>query len=324
MTSERPRILVTGASGFVGAAVCSSLLKKVPLRVSVRNQTLAMYSHTCEMVKADLSPRQDWVAALDGISVVVHCAARVHIMQDNAANPLAEFRRVNVEGTICLARQAADAGVRRFVFVSTVKVNGEATHIDKPFVPEDVVQPSDPYALSKYEAEEALRQLSYETGMEVVIIRPPLVYGVGVKANFQKMMKWLKRGLPLPLGALTNNLRSFVYVETLADLIAICVDHPAAANETFFVSDDEDLSTVGLLQKMGNALGSPAKLIKIPIWMIAVGAKVAGRPGIVQRLCGSLQVDIAKTKHLLGWTPPFTVEEGLRRTAAGYKLETLL
>jgi nucleoside-diphosphate-sugar epimerase len=237
-------------------------------------------------------------------------------MNEEAADPLAEFRRVNVDGTLRLARQAAEAGVRRFVFVSSIKVNGEHSQPGQPFTADQIPAPGDPYGVSKCEAESELRALSQETGMEVVIIRPPLVYGPGVKANFLAMMRWLQRGVPLPLGGVTENRRSLVFLGNLVDLIVTCIDHPAAANQTFLVSDDEDLSTAVLLRRMAAALGRPARLIPLPAGLITLGAKLIGRPGIAQRLCGSLQVDIGKTKAVLDWSPPVSVDEGLRRTAA--------
>ena len=249
----------------------------------------------------------------------MHLAARVHVMNDKNPDPLAEFRRVNVEATANLARQAAAAGVKRFVFLSSVKVNGEFTEAGQPFTADDAPAPEDPYGVSKHEAEELLRQIAAETGMEVVIIRPPLVYGPGVKANFQSMMRWLARGVPLPLAAVTENRRSLVALDNLVDLIVTCLNHPAAANQTFLVSDGEDISTAELLNRMGAAMGKPARLFYLPPTLLKLGASVLKRPGIYQRLCGSLQLDIAKTRQLLGWTPPVSVDEGLRRAAEGFR-----
>jgi len=250
---------------------------------------------------------------------MVHCASRVHIMKDPSANPLEEFRRVNVQGTANLARQAAVAGVRRLVFVSSVKVNGEQTAQGSTFTADDACAPEDPYGISKHEAEQALRQIAAETGMEVVIIRPPLVYGPGVKANFAAMVRWLARGVPLPLGAVTHNRRSLVALDNLVDLITLCLTHPAAANQTFMVSDGEDLSTADMLRRMGNALGRPARLLPVPVGVLKLGAQLVGKPDVFQRLCGSLQVDIAKTRELLGWQPPVSVDEGFRRVAQGFR-----
>lgn len=262
----------------------------------------------------DLIPESDWKDALNGVDSVIHLAARVHVMRDEASDPLAEFLRVNVEGTLNLARQAAFAGVRRFIFVSSVKVNGESTVLGKPFFADDSPEPQDPYGISKLEAEKGLRKLASSTGMEVVIIRPPLVYGPGVKANFASMMSWLQRGIPLPLGAI-HNKRSFVALDNLVDFIVTCLAHPAAANQTFLVSDGEDLSTTALLQRMGRALGKPARLMPVPAGLMVVAANLLGKGDVPQRLFGSLQVDSSKARHLLGWKPVVTVNEELQKTA---------
>jgi nucleoside-diphosphate-sugar epimerase len=238
-------------------------------------------------------------------------------MKDSSGDPLAECRRVNVAGTLNLARQAAAAGVKRFIFLSSIKVNGEQTLPGQPFTEDDVPAPLDPYSTSKYEAEEGLRELARQTGMEVVIIRPPLVYGPGVKANFLNMMRWLHKRVPLPFASL-NNRRSLVALDNLIDLIVVCLEHPAAANQTFLVSDGEDMSTTELLQRMAQALGRPARLMPIPASLLEAGAALLGRRDMAQRLCGSLQVDISKAKMLLGWNPPISVDEGLRCTAHGF------
>jgi nucleoside-diphosphate-sugar epimerase len=268
---------------------------------------------------ASLSSETDWTVALRRVDQVVHLAARVHVMNDKSLNPLAEFRQVNVEGTANLARQAAAAGVRRFVYLSSIKVNGEFTEVGRPFTADDAPVPEDPYGVSKYEAEQALHQIAADTGMEVVIIRPPLVYGPGVKANFESMMRWLERGVPLPLAAVTQNRRSLVALDNLVDLIVTCLNHPAAANQTFLVSDGEDLSTADLLKCMGAALGCPARLFHLPPGLLKLGAALVRKSGIYQRLCGSLQLDIAKTRQLLGWSPLVSVDEGLRRAAEGFR-----
>lgn len=265
----------------------------------------------------ELGPETAWGEVTTGQEVVVHTAARVHVMQDFAVDPLAEFRRVNVEGTVNLARQSAASGVKRFIFISSIKVNGEGTRYGEPFTAEDLPQPVDSYGISKHEAEEQLRRLAAETGMEVVIIRPPLVYGPGVKANFLSMMRWLYKGIPLPLGAI-NNRRSLVALDNLVDLIVTCIDHPAAANQTFLAGDGEDLSTTELLRRMGAALGRPARLIPVPPALLSAGATMLGKRAVSQRLLGSLQVDISKTRALLGWTPPVSVDEALRKTAAHF------
>ena len=269
---------------------------------------------------SDLSVDTDWSLALLGVSQVVHAAARVHVMQDAALDALTEYRRVNVQGTLNLARQAAATGVKRFIFLSSVKVNGEATQPGQFFTADDAPSPQDPYGISKMEAVEGLREIAARTGMEVVIIRPPLVYGPGVKANFQAMTRWLVRGAPLPFAAITHNRRSLVALDNLVDLIVTCIHHPAAANQTFLVSDGEDLSTTDLLRRMGHALGKPARLLPVPPALLKLEATLLGKPEMAQRLCGSLQVDISKTRQLLGWSPPVSVDEGLRRAAMGSRL----
>ena len=309
--------LVTGANGFVGSALCARLSKNgVSVRGAVR--TLNSQPDGAEGVAiGSLSSETDWTVALRSVKQVVHLAARVHVMNDKSSDPLAEFRCVNVDGTASLARQAAAAGVGRFVFLSSVKVNGEFTELGCPFFADNTPAPKGPYGVSKHEAEQVLRQVAAETGMEVVIIRPPLVYGPGVKANFESMICWLARGVPLPLAAVTENRRSLVALDNLVDLIVTCLNHPGAANQTFFVSDGEDLSTVGLLTRMGVALGHPVHLFYMPPVLLRLGAAMMRKSGVYRRLCGSLQLDIAKTRNLLDWTPPISVDEGLRRTAGG-------
>ncbi len=319
-------ILVTGATGFIGKAVLERLLAKDQARyvaVAARNGGQQWPEKALPRVRGDLEPSTDWSVALEDVSAIVHCAARVHVMDDTATDPLAEFRRINVQGTLNLARQAAAKGVQRFVFISSIKVNGEATQSGAPFFADGISAPLDPYGVSKMEAEQGLHEISAQTGMEIVVIRPPLVYGPGVKANFAAMMRWLKRGVPLPLGAI-HNQRSLVALDNLVDLIVTCLTHPAAANQTFLVSDGEDLSTTQLLRRMGNALGQPARLIPVPASLLRLGAALVGKPELAQRLCGSLQVDISKTRELLGWRPPVSVDEGLRRAAEGYLRETVV
>ena len=248
---------------------------------------------------------------------VIHLAARVNETQETTTDALAEFRRVNVEETVNLARQAATAGVHRFVFISSIKVNGESTPLGQAFVVDNVPTPQDSYGISKLEAEQGLIDISNQVGMEVVIIRPPLVYGPGVKANFLAMMRWLHKGLPLPFGAI-HNCRSLVALDNLVDLIVTCLDHPAAANQIFMVSDDEDISTTELLLRTSKALGKPAYFVPVPESLLQIGAKLLGKQGIIPRLFGNLQVDISHTKQILDWTPPINVDDGLRKTAEWY------
>jgi len=312
-------VLVTGANGFVGSALCARLPKDgTSVRAALRSLN-SQPDGTEAVAIGSISSETDWTSVLRNADQVVHLAARVHVMNDKSPDPLAEFRRVNVEGTANFARQAAAAGVKRFVFLSSIKVNGEFTEAGQPFTADDVPSPEDPYGVSKQEAEQLLRQITDETGMEVVIIRPPLVYGPGVKANFESLMRWLARGLPLPLAAVTQNRRSLVALDNLVDLIVTGLNHPAAANQTFLAGDGEDLSTAELLKRMGAAMGRPARLFKMSPALLKLGATLLNKPGIYQRLCSSLQLDITKTRQVLGWTPPMSVDEGLRRAAEGFR-----
>lgn len=312
------RVLLTGATGFVGCAVLARTSRdERDVRIAVRNQPSIRSGAPESVVVGDLGVNTDWSMALQQRDVVIHSAARVHVMDDQSADPLAEFRKVNVDGTLHLARKAAAAGVRRFIFISSIKVNGEGTVLGKPYTAMDTPSPQDPYGISKMEAEQGLRQIALDTGMEVVIIRPVLVYGPGVKANFRSMMNWLNKGVPLPLGAI-HNKRSLVSLDNLVDLIVTCIDHPAAANQTFLVSDGDDLSTTEMLRRMGQALGKRARLIPVPAWCLETGAALLGKRAVAQRLCGSLQVDISHTRDTLGWTPPVSVDDGFRAAASAF------
>lgn len=307
-------VLVTGGNGFVGRSMLRRL--KMDRVFGVRG---AYRSGRGEDVPwsacraPDLgSSVCDWSEALVDIDLVVHAAARVHVMSDKAINPLAEFRKVNVEGTLNLAKQAAKLGVKRFIFVSSIKVNGETTEPGRPFTADDTPAPMDLYGVSKLEAEQGLQQLACETDMELVIIRPPLVYGSGVKGNFASMIKLVEKGIPLPLGAI-NNHRSLVGLDNLVDLIVTCIDHPKAANQVFLAGDGEDLSTSELLRRVAKAMGKPSRLIPVPACLLQFGATLLGKKAVGQRLLGSLQVDISSTRERLGWTPPLSVDEGLKR-----------
>ena len=309
------RLLVTGVSGFVGGTVVSApgLQDRYQLRSVGRRHNTTGLCGVEHFVVPDINAKTDWQDAVKGVDVIIHAAARTHVLQDSSVDPLAEYRKVNVEGSLNLAQQAFEAGVKRFVFISSIKVNGESTCPGNSFSAEDVPMPLDAYGISKNEAELGLMQLAARTGLEVVIIRPVLVYGPGVKANFLTMMRWLNRGIPLPFGAIQNK-RSLVALDNLVDLIITCVEHPAAANQVFLVSDDEDLSTTELLRGISTAMGKPSRLIAVPAWMLKLTAKLSGKDDIAQRLLGSLQVDISKTRKLLGWVPPVSVDQALRDT----------
>ena len=305
-------LLVTGASGFVGRAIVATAAITPGWRVrAASRRPIPVPASVQTTPAAELSDRGDWRDALRGADVVIHTAARVHVMHETAGDPLAEYRRVNVDGTLELARQARAAGVRRFVFLSSIKVNGETTQPGRPFTAEDVPAPLDAYGVSKYEAEKALEALGRETGLEVVIIRPVLVYGPGVKGNFLSMARWVRRGVPLPLGAV-HNRRSLVALHNLVDLALVCARHPAAANHRFLVSDGDDVSTTDLLQRLAHALDRPSRLVPVPVPVLMAAAAAVGRGHVARRLFGSLQVDLTKTRALLDWHPPMSMAEGLR------------
>ena len=306
-------ILLSGHTGFVGQVLVEALNTKKLVLVGRRKfdiQSYAFFQITFDAI-------EQFTECLSGVSVVIHLAARAHIMNDEVSDPLAEYRKVNVDGTLNLARQAAATGVKRFIYLSSIKVNGESTTGRSAFFDTDMPAPEDPYGLSKKEAEDGLRQLSTETGMEVVIIRPPLVYGPGVKANFLNLLKLSTTGLPLPFG-LVNNRRSTIYVGNLVDFIIRCIDHPNAANETFLVSDGEDLSLRLLITHIRSALGRSALLLPVPLFMFKLVAALTGKRAVVDRLIGDLQVDSSKARDLLNWTPPYSVKQGIAATVADF------
>lgn len=300
---------VTGASGFVGRALCAHLAAQGH---TVRRLLRRADGNAApdDRIVGDIGPDTDWRGSLDGLACVVHCAAHVHRMQPGQGDDLAAYRRVNTQGTLRLARAAAQAGARRFVFISSVKVLGEATPPGQPFRHDSAPHPQDPYGQSKWEAEQALWPLARETGIEVVVIRPPLVYGPGVGANFQRLMRGVASGLPLPLRSVRNQ-RSLVSVGNLVDLVTLCTRHPGAAGQAWLVSDGRDLSTPELIEGLGRAMGVRPRLWPVPVAGLLLAGRLAGRRAMVERLVQSLQVDIAHTRERLGWAPPLTVEQGL-------------
>ncbi len=326
-------ILVTGSDGFVGSQLCRELLQRGYAVLGTRwtgaeghaetgketyqQRTNGEETHHLHTISIrDIGPETDWASALVGIDAVVHLAARVHMIHDKAADPLAEFRRINVEGTRRLADAAAQAGIKRFVFLSSVKVNGAMTEKDEgPFTETDPPQPEDAYGLSKWEAEQVLREIEQRTGIEVVIIRPPLIYGPTVKANFLNLIQLIERGIPLPLGGIRNQ-RSFLSLTNLVALLCCCLEHSAAAGETFLVSDGDDVSTPELVRRIATALGKPARLLSVPEWLMRLGGTVTGKSEQVKRLCGSLQIDSSKVRRMLGWAPPASMAEELALVAA--------
>lgn len=311
------RIVLTGAAGFVGRSLLTALIDAGHVVTPVVRASAKKLDPRAERsVPVDLASEVYWGPILQRQDVVVHAAARVHVMSETEPDPMAAFRAVNTTATLGLARAAAKAGVRRFVFLSTIKVNGEATLPGKPFTAQDIARPSDPYAISKHEAETGVQEIGRRSGMEVVIVRPPLVYGPGVQGNFASMARWLDRGVPLPLASLTRNRRSLVALGNLVDLLVLCVERPEAANQVLLVSDGEDLSTAALLERLAAVRGRHARLFPIPVFVLASIGHLLGRRSAMQRLCGNLQVDIAHTRRQLGWAPPMGVDEGLRRIRA--------
>lgn len=303
-------VLLTGATGFVGRRLVDCLLNKTSVDLTAAVRSHSVPEHVPFVMVDDLDWDTDWSAALRNQQVVVHAAGRAHIMKDLASDPLAEYRRINVGGTLNLARQAAKAGIRRFVFISTIGVNGNINTC--PFTEDDLPNPVEPYAQSKWEAEQGLWDIQKATGMELVVLRPPLAYGYNAPGNFGNLIRWVEKGIPLPFGAI-HNQRSLVALDNLVDLITLCINHPAAANQTFLVSDGHDLSTTELLIGVASTMGKPSRLLPIPAGILMLCARFLGKKALAQRLLGSLQVDISKSRTLLGWEPPVSVKEGLQR-----------
>ncbi|PMG33811.1 NAD-dependent dehydratase [Vibrio splendidus] len=309
------KILVTGSTGFVGSRVVELARERDWEVTSVVRKQIEPLTNSLVIPSIDAST--DWSGAFEGVDCVVHCAARVHQMNESEQDALAAYREVNTLGTLSLAKQAAEAGVKRFVFVSSIKVNGEFSEPSLPFKPNLKNTPQDPYGLSKYEAEVELAKLSKETGLEVVIIRPPLVYGPGVKANFLSMMRLIDKGIPLPFGAIKNQ-RSLVYLDNLSSLILRCCEHPLAPGYTFLASDDHDVSTTQLMRTIALSMGKAPRLLPIPMSWIQAGASVLNKQHIAQRVCGNLQAEVGLTKEVLGWEPPVTFEQGIKNTVQAY------
>lgn len=302
------KVLVTGASGFIGRALCQSLTSRGDEVFALVRSTSAIPG--AKTIYADLESSELLAQVLIGVECVIHLAGRAHQLADRAADPLAEFRAINCAASLRLAKLAANAGVRRFVFISSIGVNGNIN--TRPFTTNDPANPVEPYALSKWEAEQGLWCVQRESGMELVVIRPPLVYGPNAPGNFGSLIRWIGRGVPLPLGAVRNK-RSLVGVDNLVDLIICCAQHPAAANQIFLAGDGEDVSTTELLHGVAEAFNRPARLIPVPAGLLGLAAMLVGKRALAQRLLGSLQVDISKARDVLGWQPPVSLKEGLRR-----------
>lgn len=316
------RFLVTGANGFVGKPLCTELLARGQSVGAAVRSANSLTENGDAAIVGSIDGETNWCDALRDVDVVIHLAARVHVMRDDVADPLAEFLKVNLQGTENLAWQAAQAGVKRLVYVSSIKVNGDSTTDKHPYSESDSSNPQDPYGISKSRAEQALHNIARQTGLEIAIARPPLVYGAGVKGNFMSLMAAIDKGIPLPLAG-ANKLRSLLYVGNLVDALIACATHPAAAGQTYLLSDGEDISTAMLVEKIAAALGRKSRLFYFPPGLLRTVAGVLGRSAQVERLFGSLQVSNIKIRNELNWHPPFTVEQGLRATADWYNRPTL-
>ena len=319
------KILVTGATGFVGNALCKSLSSVDEYDVVATSRKFVAFEDAVTLIPTgDFATFASWKDILCNVDAIVHTVGRVHLMNETVQDPLSEFRRVNRDATLRFAKAAVNAGVKRFIFLSSVKVNGEYTQNGTPFTSEQKEAPEDAYGISKFEAEQGLLELAKNSEMEIVIIRLPLVYGAGVKGNFAALMRLVAMGVPLPFGSITGNKRSLVYVQNLIDFIRGCLVHPNAANQIFFVSDDRDISTSTLVRELSVALGVRSVLLPVPVRVFKLGAALVKKPQISQRLCGSLQVDILKSKRLLSWKPPYSLEDGLNETANDYRMHDVV
>ena len=313
------RVLVTGASGFIGRILCKQILRHDhEVRCAVRNSSISEGLPGHVVVMDEIGSNTNWEKIFEGVFAIVHLAARVHVTQDSARDPLEEYRKVNSFNTERLAYMAAASSVKRFIYISSIGVNGKSTN-NTSFTENDLPNPFDSYTLSKWEAEKALKKVEIETGLEVVVIRPPLVYGPGNPGNFIRLLQWVNSGLPLPLASVAN-LRSFVYVENLVDAIISCLDHPVAANQTYLVSDGKDISTSEIIQLLANLLDKPARLLTIPTIILRLAGKLVGKSTDVDRLLDSLVIDSSKIRRELGWVPPYSMGQGLKETVDWFKL----
>jgi nucleoside-diphosphate-sugar epimerase len=309
-------ILVTGANGFVGKALCKSL-NNTEHQIAALSRYVVASNVNKHYMLTTLDGNTNYTHPLNGIDVVIHLAGRAHVLNDKSIDPYQAYAKVNIEATKSLALQAAASGVKRFIFISSVKVNGEET-TDKPFSEHAKPNPQDDYGKTKLEAEQALSLIAKGTGMDVVIIRPPLIYGKGVKANFKHLIQLCQKPLPLPFGAIQNK-RSMIYIDNLVDFIMVCITHPNAANETFLISDDADVSTTNLIKMIRQALDVPILLMPIPQSWLEFFLRLMGKKNLDARLCGNLQIDISKAKKMLRWKPPISIEDGLKATVIGFK-----
>ena len=312
-------ILLTGANGFVGQHLGAYLVKQGHQVIATSRRSDVVFDYTPVHVAqvGVINAKTDWTTALEGVEVVIHLAARVHIMREKAADPLVEFRQMNAEGTSRLAQQAAEAGVKRFVFLSSIGVNGEST-TTRPFSEDDPAAPKNPYAQSKWEAEQQLLALAAQRDLEVSIIRPPLVYGPGARGNFLRLLGLTAKAWPLPLASIDNR-RSLVGIENLCSLVEVCTRHPQAAGEVFLVSDDQDISTPELIRMLAEAMERPCRLLPFPTSILAAASKLLGQQGVWSKLAESLQVDISKARQQLGWQPVISLEQGLADSVDWYQ-----